>query len=395
MPNEKVQQWKQTLLFVSNAFSYGGTEKHLLELLHRLEDSNVRSVILCIDSDPFSERLSEECKPRVVVRTEKPLHALKDWIRVFREIKPDAVLLVYGTLWLIPWFVAVAARLAGVRRLYAIHQLMPQPPSDPRITAIKTPRDVARRLFGKRVRKLLSARVPPYLCKKTICVSNAVRDSLIKEFKFPARKLLTIYNGISPKEFVPRYEERRAIREKLGWYPDDFVLVCSARLSREKGIDILLAAMGHVQRANPSSRCVIIGEGALKEKLLEQAHSLGLDGHVFFAGFQSDVRPYLWAADAFVLTSHIEGLPFSVVEAMACGLPCIVTNVGGNAEAVSHRKNGLVVNPGSADEVAQAILYLVNHPEERTKMALDSRVRAEERFDIEANMAEIKSLLLS
>jgi glycosyltransferase involved in cell wall biosynthesis len=385
---------KRTLLFVTNSFSYGGTEKHLLELLSRLEDGNVQSVVLCTDSDPYTERLTEGCRSRVAIRSEKSLKSITDWIRVFREIKPDVVVLVYGTLWMLPWFAAAAARLAGVHKLYAIQQLMPLPPRDPQIVEIKSPRDVLRRVFGKRVRKLLSARVPPHLCDTTICVSNAVRDSLIQQYHFPERKLLTIHNGISPGEFAPGRSDRKAIRTKLEIPADDFLLVCTARLSSEKGMDILLSAMSQIIQKVPSCKCIIIGEGALKEKLLEQAKSLGLSRHVFFEGFQADVRPYLCAADAFVLTSYIEGLPFSVLEAMACGLPCVVTNVGGNTEAVIHNVTGLVVNAGSVDEVTQAVIYLWTHPEERARMALASRSRAQNEFDIEARMAEIKRLIL-
>jgi glycosyltransferase involved in cell wall biosynthesis len=396
MPVDKVPgQSKRTLLFVTNAFSYGGSEKHLLDLLNRLDDGNVQSAVLCADSDPFTERLKEGCHSSVAVRSEKSLKSIRDWVRVFREIKPDVVVLVYGTLWLLPWFAAVAARLAGVQKLYAIHHLMPLPPPDLQILEIKSPRDVLRRVFGKRVRKLLTARVPPQLCDTTICVSNAVRDSLIQQYRFPARKMLTIHNGISPREFAPGRSDGLVIKTKLEIPSDDFVLVCTARLSTEKGIDILLSAMSQIIQKDPSSKCIIIGEGPLKEKLLEQVKSLGLSRHVFMEGFQADVRPYLCAADVFVLTSHIEGLPFSVLEAMACGLPCVVTNVGGNAEAVVHNVNGMIVNPGSVDEVVQAIIYLRTHPQERARMAEASRSRVCKDFDIDTKMAEIKHLILS
>jgi glycosyltransferase involved in cell wall biosynthesis len=323
------------------------------------------------------------------------LKSITDWVRVFREIKPDVVILVYGTLWILPWHAAVAARLARVQKLYAIQQLMPQPPPDPQILEISSPRDLLRRVFGKRVRKLLTARVPPHLCDTTICVSNAVRDALIHQYRFPARKMMTIHNGISPREFAPNQSDGKATRTRLEIRPDEFVLVCTARLSAEKGIDILLSAMSQIIQKDVSCRCIIIGDGALKEELLEQVKSLGLSLHVFFEGFQADVRSYLCAADAFVLTSHIEGLPFSVLEAMACGLPCVVTNVGGNSEAVVHNVNGMVVSPGSVDEVAQAIIYLLTHPQERARMAQASRSRICEEFDIEAKMAEIKRLILS
>jgi glycosyltransferase involved in cell wall biosynthesis len=396
MRGDKVQsQGKRTLLFVTNAFSYGGSEKHLLELLSRLEDGNVQSVVLCTDSDPFTERLKEGCRSSVAIRSEKSLKSVRDWLRVFREIKPDVVVLVYGTIWMLPWIAAVAVRLAGIQKLYAIHHLMPLPPREPRILEIKSPLDVLRRVFGRRVRRILSARVPPNLCNKTICVSDAVRDSLIQQYGFPARKMLTIHNGVSSREFTPDRSDAISIRTKLEIRFDEFVLVCTARLSAEKGIDILLSAMSQIIQKDPSCKCIIVGEGALKEKLLEQVKSLGLRRHVFLEGFHADVRPYLCAADVFALTSHVEGLPFSVLEAMACGLPCVVTNVGGNAEAVAHNVNGLVVNPGSVEEVVQAIIYLLTHPQERARMADASRSRAYQEFDIEARMADIKRLILN
>ncbi|MGB7493635.1 MAG: glycosyltransferase [Candidatus Acidiferrum sp.] len=118
-------------------------------------------------------------------------------------------------------------------------------------------------------------------------------------------------------------------------HSDEFLLVCAARLSREKGIDILLLAMSELVRRN----------GYLREKLSEQVRQLGLAGHIFMLGFQQDVKPYLLAANVFVLTSHNEGLPFAILAAMACGLPCIVTNVGGTAEALAHNMIGLSSKP--------------------------------------------------
>jgi len=392
---DEVQNQRKRILFVTNVFSYGGTEKHLLELLKGLADPTVQSIVLCTDSDPFTERLKEGCRASVAIRLEKSLKSISDWRRVYRDIHPDVAVLVYGTIWMIPWLAAVAAWLAGVRKLYAIHQLMPVPPSEPRVQKIQSPRDVWRRVFGKRVRQMLRARVASYLCSNTICVSDAIRDSLIKQYGFPARKLLTIYNGVSSTEFAPDPNDGQAIRAKLGILPDEFVLVCAARLSPEKGIDILLSAMSRIIRKAPSCKCILVGEGHLRETLTERVKSLGLGHHVFMVGFQADVRPYLRAADAFVLTSHIEGLPISVLEAMAIGLPCVVTNVGGNAEAVAHHVNGLVVSPGSVEEVVEAISYLMTHPQERTCMGHASRTRVSEKFEIEAKMTDIKRLILS
>jgi glycosyltransferase involved in cell wall biosynthesis len=234
-----------------------------------------------------------------------------------------------------------------------------------------------------------------YFSKTTICVSNALRDSLVKDFGFPTKKVKTIHNGVSVSEFVPSESRGSEVREKLGLGKDEFVLVCVARLSEQKGIDILLQAMARVLREGVHCKCIIVGDGPLKRQLLEQAWAIGLSGHVFFEGFHEDVRPYLQAGSAFILTSHREGLPLSILEAMACGLPTVVTNVGGNAEAVTHQVHGLVVPPRSVDAVADAISYLASHPDECARMSRLARARACEAFDIENAMAEIRRVILS
>lgn len=385
----------RTILFVTNAYSYGGSEKHLLELLSRIHDGTVQAIILCTDSDPFSARLKNRSDAAVTVRSERGLKSILDWVRVLRDIKPDIVVLVYGTLWLLPWGAALAARIAGSRRVYAIQHLMPQSPPDPLIKTIRSPRDVLRFVFGKRVRRILGAKIVGRLCKETICVSNAVRDSLVRQYAFPPRKTRTIHNGISTRDFDREGFDRMSIRSRLHLADDEFLIVCTARLSVEKGLEILLGAMSRIVQEYPMCKCIVIGEGPLRESLAVQVESLKLADHVFFQGFQTDVRPFLAAADAFLLTSYIEGLPYSILEAMACGLPCVVTNVGGNAEAVIQNKTGIIVQPGAIDQVVEAMSYLISHPQERVEMGKAGALRAKDEFDIEEKMAEIRDVILS
>lgn len=397
MPGDKVPlQQTRILLFIINSLSYGGSEKHLLELVGRLGGCHVHSVVLSTDSDPFTERLKDGRYSNVSTRSARSLKSFTDWSRIFREIKPDTVILVYGNLWMLPWLAAAAAWVAGVQKLYAIHHQSTPAPPEPQIPKIKSTRDFLRRVFGRRVRRLLSARIPPYLCDKTICVSDAVRGTLISQYRFPARKTLTIHNGVSSVDFAPGRVDGMAIRAKLKIRADELVLVCISRLSPEKGLDVLLKAFSMLLGSNVYyCKLIIVGDGYLRAELTEQIAKLNLSQNVFMEGFQEDVRPYLCAADVFVLTSYLEGLPFSVLEAMACGLPCVVTDVGGNSEAVCHNLNGLVVAPGSAEEVVRAISYLLAQPQERIRMGNASRSRALAEFDIEACMSEMKRVILS
>ncbi len=217
----------------------------------------------------------------------------------------------------------------------------------------------------------------------------------MRNYRFPIKNTITIYNGISVSKFVPAENAGAAVRTRLGVKPDEFLLVCAARLSEQKGIDILLQAIAQVLREGVQCKCVIVGDGPLRAQLLDQSQKLGLSDHVIFEGFCAEVLPYLQAANVFILTSRSEGLPLSILEAMACGIPCIVTNVGGNAEAVTNKVDGLVVPPESPGAVAGAISFLATHPVEREKMSRLTRTRVCEAFDIDNKVAEIGRVILS
>ena len=318
---------------------------------------------------------------------------LGGWTKLLWDARPDVVVFCYGWIESFPWQATLAAILSGIRRRFAIQHLV-LPPLPPREEG-RSPRARLRRLIGKNARRLLGWRVSGYFCNKTICVSNGVRNGLVNVLRFPAKRTITVHNGVSTSTFVPSKANGAALRARLGLAPEEFLLVCAARLAEAKGIDILLQAVSKVVRRGISCKCVIVGDGPLKQKLLQQADSLGLTDHVFFEGFQKDVRPYLQAASAFILTSHLEGLPLSVLEAMACGLPCIVTNVGGSAEAVADQVVGLVIPPGSADAAAEAIVNLATRPDERARMASGARERVCRAFDIRDRMNELKAVILS
>jgi glycosyltransferase involved in cell wall biosynthesis len=384
---------KKIMFVLPKTTEFGGLERHLLDLLRRLKEPQLHPSILCFDQDIISAHMDRDQRAQLVVKCEKGPESLWDWLRTIREAHPDIIVFIYSWIEAFPWQAPVAAFLAGVRRRFSIHHLIAHPP--PPLVRGCSPRNILRRLIGRRARYLLSVSISGYVSNKTICVSNAVREVLVNAYRFPARKTITVHNGVSTSIFVPSKMGGAAVRARLGVGPEDFLLVCITRLAEAKGVDILIQAVSIVVRQGVSCVCIIVGDGPLKDKLLQQVNSEGLWGYVHFEGFQKDVRPYLQAGSAFILTSYQEGLPLLVLEAMACGLPCIVTNVGGCAEAVKDQVVGLVIPPASVEAAADAILFLVTHPHERARMAEASRSRVCEEFDIEAKMAEIKRLILS
>jgi glycosyltransferase involved in cell wall biosynthesis len=391
-PALPVPHGKKIVFVLPRTSEFGGLERHLLDLLRRLKDPQLHSSVVCFDQDVISAHMGRDQQAHVAVKCEKQPKSLRDWFRIIREADPDTIVFIYSWIEAFPWQAPVAALLAGVRRRFSIHQLIANPPP-PRVRGW-SPRNMLRRLIGRRARYLLSVRTSGYVLNKTICVSNAVQEVLVNAYRFPASKTVIVHNGVSTSTFVPSEMGGAAVRARFGVGPEDFLLVCAARLADAKGIDILLQAVSRVVRQGVSCKCIIVGDGPLKEKLLQQANSDGLWEHVYFEGFQKDVRPYLQAGSAFILTSHVEGLPLSVLEAMACGLPCIVTNVGGSAEAVKDHVTGLVIPPASVEAVVDAILYLVTHPDERAEMAGKSRDAVCQSFDIEDKMSELTRVIL-
>jgi glycosyltransferase involved in cell wall biosynthesis len=387
---------KRIMFVLPQATEFGGLERHLLDLMPRLPEQVLPPTVVCLCQDIVTARMDQEQLRQVIVKCSPQPRSLWDWLRMLRENKPDIVVFPYRCIEAFPWQAPVAAVLVGIRNRIAIQHLVPPPLPLP--VQGNSPRNMLRRLIGSQARNVgklkVSARLSNYLSTTTVCVSNAVRDALVSVYGFRPRKTVVILNGISNSTFAPSKTNGAAVRARLDVDPDEFVLVCVARLVEEKGIDILIRAVSRVVRQGVSCKCIILGDGPLKAKLQQKVKCEGLWEHVFFEGFQADVRAYLHAASAFILTSHLEGLPISVLEAMACGLPCIVTNVGGNAEAVKDQITGLVIQPSSVEAAADAILYLATHPHKRAEMASKAREVASHSFDINEKMAELTSVIL-
>lgn len=375
-----LSQEQGTVLFVTSTGEYGGAEKHLLELLQRLTRVGVRSTVLCLDQDFYSGRLSKDDVSKIsVISCESKPDSFLEWYRLFRAIRPRAVVFVRAWLWCYKWYVPIAAWIARIPRRISIAHLPPVPV-----------RQRVRRFLG--LPKLL---ISAYFQNVIICVSDAIRHCLTKEYRFPKAKTVTVRNGITLSEFEHLEGAGEKVRTRLGVGADEFLLVCVARLNEQKRIDVLLSAMAKLRKTGQRCKCVIVGDGPLRKVLTEKAVALGLTGDVFFEGFQSDTRSYLKAGTAFVLTSDYEGLPLAILEAMACGLPCIVTNVGGNPEVVEGHVNGLLIPPGSADEVAATVSFLLTNPGKLREMSEMAKKTSRTKFDIEICMNTIVGIILN
>ncbi|MBN8550986.1 MAG: glycosyltransferase [Deltaproteobacteria bacterium] len=192
---------------------------------------------------------------------------------------------------------------------------------------------------------------------KIICVSNAVRSFM--STMVPASKLTTIYKGHD----IAWYQAHSAVQlSEFGIPQGAFVVACVANMRPVKGVQHLLKALRDIP-PETNIRVLLIGE-VRKSADMQELQDSAIAPRVHLAGFRSDVGTILSRCQAFVLPSiSREGLPKAMMEALAIGVPTIVTNVGGMPEVVTHLENGLVVPPADSGAIAKAILSLHADPE--------------------------------
>ena len=201
--------------------------------------------------------------------------------------------------------------------------------------------------------------------KKALGNSKAIVQQLCQE-GFATEQVGLIYNGIEIEPFqnLPAKSE---IRNNLGFHPDALVFIVVANLYPYKGHMDLLNAFALIADKLPKNWQLFCAGRSVNtlENLENHANILGLANHVKFLGSRTDTANLFAASDIAISSSHEEGLSNSVLEAMATGLPMVVTNVGGNAEAVQDMVNGLVVPPKNPAILANALLTVALDPQLR------------------------------
>lgn len=236
-------------------------------------------------------------------------------------------------------------------------------------------------LFAGQRALMYAERALAYGTHTVIADSSKVHRHLVERQGLPARKVRTIMNGIDTQLFSPD-APAAAAREALGVPAQALVVGTVGRLVPVKDQDSLLHAFAQVAPTTPQARLVVVGEGPLRAQLEAQASGLGIRERVHFAGGRRDVHQLLPAFDVFVLSSISEGLPLTVLEAMACGLPVISTDVGALKEAVENGQTGLLVPSRQPAALAQAIGTLLGHPERRRSMGEAALTRVRGCFDL-------------
>lgn len=231
---------------------------------------------------------------------------------------------------------------------------------------------------GSAVRRALY-RMTARLTDCVSAVSRPVADACVSARMVPAGRIVIVPNGIDTGIWRPDPEAGARLRAEMS-IGDRFLLVAAGRLEPVKDHATLLAAFAGLPQ---QAYLAIAGAGSLEPKLRRLSSSLGIDARVRFLGFTPEVLRWMQAADACVLASRWEGLPICLLEAGACALPCVATDVAGSSEIVVDGETGFLARSGDPDSLRRAMLRLMQlTPANRRAMGVNARQRIEERFGL-------------
>lgn len=223
--------------------------------------------------------------------------------------------------------------------------------------------------------------------ERVLCVSEDLRERCL-ECRVPAERCVLIENGIDTEEFQ-RQRAVTAARNELGLNHSAFLIGAVGRLSPEKGFDLLIRALAQLLGQGIDAAVLLVGEGEQKTPLEELAANLGCRDRLHLTGFQSDVRPYFEAMDVFALSSLREGLPNVVLEAMAMQVPVLATRIAGVPRVIDDGRDGLLVSPGSVEELTTGLRRLYQEEQLRSRLGQEGRRTIEERYSFARRMAKV------
>lgn len=358
-----------TVAHFSDSEAFGGTERALLQLLGGLDRARWRPVLFHADA-PGAAQLASEARALDV-----PTHAvdvatnaargIASMVPVARTLRAERALVFHAhqTWSLSCRYGIVAAALARVPVRIATAQLFVEMPP----------------LAGIDIQHALLTRC----LDRHVAVSRFVASRLRERFHVAAEKIVVIPNAAKTDAMANPVPRTELTRRDTG--P---VVLTVARLDGQKGITHLLDAVTTV----PHASFAIAGDGPNRAALEARAAALGVSDRVRFLGHRRDVPSLLAAADLFVLPSLYEGLPLSVLEAMAAGVPVIATAIGGTDEVVRDGETGTVVPAADSDALAAAISRTLADRDRASRLALAARSLVAREYSVASMVRSVSRL---
>ncbi len=364
---------KYKILHIVSSLESGGTEKWLVKLIKHWDNTRFEaSVISFKDGVLRSELLNLGIEPIIV---EKPkghhLRFIRKLYTEFKRLKPDIIhcrnsepVIIYG---------GIACKIAHLPLVVSIH---------------------GHNHFIKR--KPVEFRIICWILNrssKIIAVSKSIKESLINQGKIHPDKIDVIHNGIDIKQI--KYTQKDNKKREFNLNGSEIILGCVGNLRSVKGHRYLIQSMPMILKSAPDVRLMMVGDGPLRNELETLAGELKVKDKITFLGYRSDIYEIMPIFDIFILPSLSEGLCNAVIEAMAAKLPVIATNTGGNPELVEDGKTGILIPPRSPENIANAVLELVNDANKRNDMGESGFNKVKNEFQLNRTIKKYEDAYIS
>jgi glycosyltransferase involved in cell wall biosynthesis len=201
---------------------------------------------------------------------------------------------------------------------------------------------------------------------KIITVSNAVEEHLYKNYPHSKERSKTIYNCIDESFYEPREIDTIEVKKSLGYTNSDKIILFAGRISRIKGVDTLISAFVKTNQQNENVKLILLGQ--VEDFNISEAVK-GFENQIQVIPPVKDISEFYQVSDIVVLPSRIDPFPYVMLESGAMKKPFIGGNTGGIAEFIEDGVNGLLIEPGNSDQLADKIIFLINNPAQSELLA--------------------------
>jgi glycosyltransferase involved in cell wall biosynthesis len=367
---------RHVLFIIDELCEIGGAERVLFKMIELLPAEKFRCSLLTFRTNEEADLSQIRCPVYVM-----PLTRTYDWnaLKVAREIRNfvrrEKVSIVHTFFETSDLWAGPIAKLSGCPVL------------------ISSRRDLG--ILRSR-RHNVGYRVLRRLYDSVLAVSPQVRDFCIQQDGLDPARVQTLFNGLDMEcAAAPNAESRTVMRKQMNIPEHVPVITTVGNIRKVKGIDVLVEAAAEVSRARPDAVFLVVGRKSEEEHCREleaRIASLGLTANVRLLGSREDVFSILRMSDIFCLPSRSEGFSNALLEAMACRLPCVATDVGGNPEVLTHGESGLLVPIEDSTALARALMQLLSDRSLAGRMGLRGESVVQSRFTSQAMMNTLVSV---
>lgn len=348
-------------MHLTEGSGWAGIESHLASLFPALADVGVHPTLVTFSEGPLADRIRDTGSAvQVISRTGRlDVTTLYRLARLLRELRPQVVhmhgyvAILYGSL---------ASLISGVgRRVVTLHASPTPAPGE-----------------GRKLRAFLTAAYQTMKVSRarSIAVSADVKETHVRLRGIDEESVIVVRNGIDVAG-VARYRSRGE-RCQLGLPDDCFLIGVVGRIDENKGHAYLIDALRQLGSHREDVHVAVLGTGALEAQIKSLVARKGLSARVHFLGFRSNALEFMSAFDLLVIPSLHEGIPYTLLEAMALGIPVVATAVGGIPEVLEHAETGLLVEPGDSHAIARSIARLIQDESLRRTLS-EAAIRSVER----------------